>query len=421
MDSSHRNSLQPGHLVHWYKIKKILGQGGFGITYLAIDTNLNQQVAIKEYLPVELAVRDSNNSLYPISDNRHDQYSLGLSRFIEEAQTLAKFDHQNIVRVLTVFEANNTAYMVMRYEEGESLQNILKARKTLNEKTLKNILFPILDGLEKVHAEGLIHRDIKPANIYIRENGSPVLLDFGAARQSLGEATKTLTSMFSSGYAPFEQYFSKSDQQGPWTDIYGLGATMYRGITSKMPMDAVDRSNAILQLSRDTFVYAAEIGQEDYSEAFLKAVDSALQFKYQERPQSIIDWKSEFKLQRFIADKKPAIKVKQQDIPTKEATQTNNTPEAKTRKSRSIPKIAVAASIILVIFVASYYFYDESGFNLKNDAQVLPEKKALTAQEEIELRRQELKLLEDKAEQERLKAEALAKLEEEKKSCRRRS
>lgn len=415
MDSAHRNSLQPGHLVHWFKIERILGQGGFGITYLAIDTNLNRQVAIKEYLPVEIAVRDSNNSLYPISDNRSDQYSFGLSRFIEEAQTLAKFDHHNIVRVMTVFEANNTAYMVMRYEEGECLDNILKARKTLNEKTLKNILFPILDGLEIVHAEGFIHRDIKPANIYIRMDGSPVLLDFGAARQSLGVATKTLTSMVSSGYAPFEQYFSKSDQQGPWTDIYALGATMYRGITSKMPMDAVDRSNTILQLSRDTFVYTAEIGQEDYSEAFLKAVDSALQFKYQDRPQSIIDWKSEFKLQRFIAEKKPAIKVKQEDIPTKETTQTNNTPITKPKKASSKPKIAAIASIIFTILISSYFLYSKSGFNLKKEDEDLPEKIVLTAQEEIELRRKGLKSLEEKAEQRRINAEALAKLEEEKK------
>jgi len=417
MDSAHRNSLQPGHLVHWFKIERILGQGGFGITYLAIDTNLNRQVAIKEYLPVEIAVRDSNNSLYPISDNRSDQYSFGLSRFIEEAQTLAKFDHHNIVRVVTVFEANNTAYMVMRYEEGECLDNILKARKTLNEKTLKNILFPILDGLEKVHAEGFIHRDIKPANIYIRMDGSPVLLDFGAARQSLGEATKTLTSMVSSGYAPFEQYFSKSDQQGPWTDIYGLGATIYRGITSVMPMDAVDRSNTILQLSRDTFVYAAEIGQEKYSEAFLKAVDSALQFKYQDRPQSIADWRSEFKLQKFIAEDKPAIKVKQKDIPTKEATKTNNTPQiksiAKPKKARLKPMIAAVASIVIAIFVSSYFLYSELGFNLKKENEKLTQNKVLTAQEEIELKREELKLLEEKAEQKRIAAEALAKLEEE--------
>ena len=187
----HRNSLQPGYRLHWYMIKKILGQGGFGITYLAEDTNLDQLVAIKEYLPVELAVRDGDASIQPVSGEHGEQFTWGLDRFMSEAQTLAKFKHPNIVRVLAVFPENNTAYMVMEFEHGRDLHEILKEKKTLEEEELNKILLPILDGLEAVHAANFIHRDIKPANIYVREDSSPVLLDFGSARQSLSEQTRT--------------------------------------------------------------------------------------------------------------------------------------------------------------------------------------------------------------------------------------
>lgn len=290
----HRNSLQPGYMLHWYKIEEILGQGGFGITYLAKDSNLDSDVAIKEYLPIELAVRTGDYSVHAISENHDDKYKWGLDRFITEARTLHKFGHPNIVRVLTVFEANNTGYMVMPYEHGESLQQKLKGKGTLEEAELLRILIPILGGLDVIHRAGFIHRDIKPDNIYIRKDGSPVLLDFGSARQALGIETKTLTSLISPGYAPYEQYYSKSDEQGVWTDIYGLGATLYRAVTGISPMDAVDRSKGILQVNRDNFVLVSEIAKDRYSQRFLKAIDHALKFKPEDRPQSISQWRKEF-------------------------------------------------------------------------------------------------------------------------------
>ena len=289
----HRNSLQPGYQLHWYVIKRILGQGGFGITYLAEDTNLDQEVAIKEYLPVELAVREQDDSIHPVSGEHGEQFSWGLDRFMSEARTLAQFKHPNIVRVLTVFPENNTAYMVMEYEHGKAMHELLKEKKTLAEDELKSIYLPILDGLEKVHETGFIHRDIKPPNIFIRSDGTPVLLDFGSARQSLGELTRTLTSMVSPGFAPFEQYISKSDKQGPWTDIYGLGATLYRSVTGRSPAEAMDRSEALLHTSRDSFVGAAEIKPKGYTMGFLKAIDHALAFKGEDRPQSISEWRAE--------------------------------------------------------------------------------------------------------------------------------
>jgi len=296
LEKTHRNSLQPGHKLHWYEIKEILGQGGFGITYLAHDANLDEDVAIKEFLPIELASREGDYSIHPLSESHRKNFEWGLDRFIKEARTLTKFKHPSIVRVRNVFEANNTAYMVMEYENGESMQQLLSRRKTLEEAELIKVIIPLLGGLEVVHETGFIHRDIKPANIFIRDDGSPVLLDFGSARQALGEETKTLTSLVSPGYAPFEQYYSKSDEQGPFTDIYGLGATLYRAVTGVGPMDAVDRSKSILQNSTDSIVTASEIARGRYSERFLAAIDHAMKFKPEERPQTISEWKREFEL-----------------------------------------------------------------------------------------------------------------------------
>ena len=288
------NALQADYRLHWYIIKGILGQGGFGITYLGFDPNLNQDVAIKEYLPATFASRAADSTVVPLSDTLREQFDWGLTRFISEGQTLAKFDHPSIVRVASVFEANNTAYMVMRYEQGEALSTILNREKTLDEDTLTKMLFAILDGLEQVHATGFIHRDIKPANIYIRKDGSPVLLDFGSARQALSAHTQTLTTMVSPGYAPFEQYYSSSSQQGPWTDIYALGATLYRAATGVAPMAAVDRSKTILNNAGDFMPPVTDLVDDRFSSTFLEAIDHALAFREQERPQSIADWRRDF-------------------------------------------------------------------------------------------------------------------------------
>ena len=292
MTSGHRNALQPGHRVHWYEIEAILGQGGFGITYLASDTNLARKVAIKEYLPVELAVRERDQTVHPVSGEHEATYTWGLGKFIEEARTLAQFKHPNIVRVHTVFEAHGTAYMVMEFEAGDSFQERLDGR-CVPENELLRILFPILDGLELVHAAGFIHRDIKPANIFIRADGRPVLLDFGSSRQAMGGQTRTLTGLVSPGYAPFEQYVAKSNQQGPWTDIYGLGATLYRAASGHVPADAMTRSEALLRGDVDPYEPAAT-ALAGYSSAFIAAVDGALNFPPGDRPQSVADWRRMF-------------------------------------------------------------------------------------------------------------------------------
>jgi serine/threonine protein kinase len=295
------DALPAQQRLHWYVIERVLGQGGFGITYLARDTNLDQPVAIKEYLPVDVATRRPDATIRARTEENRERYRWGLDRFIQEARMLARFDHPNIVRVLSVFELNNTAYMVMRFEAGENLARLLEGRGTLAEDELLRILLPVLDGLALVHAAGFIHRDIKPDNIQIRPDGSPVLLDFGSARSALGKA-HTLTILVAPGYAPFEQYYSSSESQGPWTDVYGLGATAYRAIAGRAPLDAIARSKGILGSTRDVMVPASVVGAGRYSGRLLAAIDHALAFSEKERPQSVAAWRREL----FGEDEAPA-------------------------------------------------------------------------------------------------------------------
>ena len=293
-EPAYPDALPPEYRLHWYVLERVLGQGGFGITYLARDTNLDQPVAIKEYLPIDVATRKPDSTVRPRADDQSDRYRWGLDRFIREARTLARFDHPNIVRVHSVFEFNNTAYMVMRFEEGENFAALLERRRTLPEPELMRVLLPVLDGLELIHNAGFIHRDIKPDNLHIRADGSPVLLDFGSARASLGQG-RTVTILVAPGYAPFEQYYSSGENQGPWTDIYGLGATCYRAIAGVPPLDAITRSKGVLGSSREVLVPARTIGSGRYSEGMLRAIDHALEFAEKERPQSITDWRKELR------------------------------------------------------------------------------------------------------------------------------
>ena len=286
-----RLSLPVGYMLQEYRIEKVLGIGGFGVSYLAHDTNLNAKVAIKEYLPNDLAVRNEETAAVLAKSSRDDEeYRIGLDRFLLESRTLATFRHANIVRVNRFFETNNTAYMVMDYEFGESLNAWMKKRLERgdgapDEQALLKMMVPLIQGLESVHAGGFLHRDIKPANIYVRDSdGSLVLLDFGAARQTkAASSTEGMTSIVTPGYAPFEQYHSHG-RQGPWSDLYAMGGVLYWFVAGRKPIEAAAR------IQSDPQEPAVEAAKGQYGENFLKAIDWALTPDDQKRPQSVAEF-----------------------------------------------------------------------------------------------------------------------------------
>ena len=305
--NSHQNALPIGYDLLWYRIERVLGHGAFGITYLAHDINLDRHVALKEYLPGQFCIRKSNQEVTPLSDEHFDDFKSGLERFLFEARTLTRFEHPNLIKVFNVFEANNTAYMVMNYEQGESLKQIHKRKKSFTEEELMSIILPLMGGLAKIHKKGFVHRDIKPGNIFIREDKTPVLLDFGSARRTELTNPQTLTNFVSPGYAPIEQYASKSDKQGPWTDIYGLGATIYKLIIGVAPINAIDRSEAITHDGKDCYIPLTELVADKYSKEFLTALDHALAFRARERPQDIRSWFEEFDVDDYELDTEPTM------------------------------------------------------------------------------------------------------------------
>ena len=287
------NALPEGYrLQEEYELVRVLGVGGFSITYLGFDDHLNKPVAIKEYLPLDSAIRTADGSVVPHASDVSDNFQWGLDRFVDEARTLARFDHRHIVKVHRYFEAHGTAYIVMDYVEGETLSAYLERKGTLSEAELERILYPLLEGLAEVHGEGILHRDIKPANIVIRaEDGLPVLIDFGAARQAIGERTHSLMSILTPGYAPIEQYPGGS-AQGPWTDLYALGAVCYRALTGREPEVATER------VRDDPLVPVSRRCAGQASARFLSAIDAALSVYREDRLQSVTAWRTMLDRQR---------------------------------------------------------------------------------------------------------------------------
>ena len=281
------NALNPGAVLEdRYKIEAILGEGGFGITYKAHDAKLDCTVVIKEFLPNDFAARSNDSITVQPRTNRGDDFEYGLKSFLEEARTLAKFQHANIVAVTNFIEANGSAYFVMNYAEGIDLSEWLKARKEpLDEDTILGIITPILDGLAEVHKTGLMHRDIKPGNIYLRKSGGPMLIDFGAARQALGEHSKSISAIISQGYAPPEQYTTRG-KQGAFTDLYAIGATLYKLIVGQSPIESSDRSHAKAEGDADPMTPAVEAGKGKVSDWLLQLTDQLLNISAKDRPQT---------------------------------------------------------------------------------------------------------------------------------------
>ena len=294
MPIDHIHALPPGTRFEEYRLDAVLGAGGFGITYRAYDAHLDMFVAIKEYLPGEFAARTEASTVVPKSNTDAEDYHWGLTRFLDEARTLARFKHPHLNQVYRFFESNGTAYMVLEYIQGETLADRLTRERQLPEESLQRLLEEILSGLEVMHAAGYVHRDIKPGNLMLREeDGSAVVLDFGAARQAVGQRSKPITSILTPGYAPIEQYDSKADDVGPWSDIYALGMVAYRCISglgdSELP-DAVTRGRTQRKGQID-LTPAIEAGEGRYNPKLLEAIDWAMAVDEGDRPQSVDAWR----------------------------------------------------------------------------------------------------------------------------------
>lgn len=289
----YQQSLTPDtELIGDFRILGLLGSGGFANTYLAMDLTLGREVAIKEFFPSELAIRADSKSVSVKSAAHSSQFEWARGRFVREAKTLAKFRHPSVVRVFRVFNANNTAYMVLEFVHGSNMETWLKKlQRPPTQDDFDILLPPLLDALEVVHQAGILHRDVKPANIYIREgDNTPVLLDFGAAKYATAaDNAGTTAAIVSKGYSPNEAYATDAKLQGPWTDIYGLAATAYRALTGSAPPESTSRilnDECILTSQRAELV-------EHYRPEFLAAIDGALAVIPKDRPQSIGQWRKE--------------------------------------------------------------------------------------------------------------------------------
>lgn len=287
---TYHHALPMGTRIEEFELKSVLGAGGFGVTYRGFDHHFHREVALKEFLPSEIAMRRPDGiTVTPRSDDDEENYGFGLNRFLDEARLLARFDDPYIVRVHRYVQANGTAYLVMEYREGESLAQLLSRRMTaLSEDEARRLLFEVLSGLHTVHAHDYLHRDIKPSNIYLRRDGACMLIDFGAARYALGEHSRSLMGMMTPGYAPYEQY-SFTSKQGPFTDIYAVGATLYRCLTLKAPIEAAERIGAVTDGRDDPYVPVMEIAAGSYSDSLLAVIDWMLQLRAADRPQTVTE------------------------------------------------------------------------------------------------------------------------------------
>ena len=284
-DMSGGDVLAAGTRLEEFEIERELGAGGFGVTYLAHDRSLDRQVAIKEYLPHDWGARGPDGLVGPRSATHAQDYRWGLERFLDEARVLARLHHPHIVQVHRVIEAWGTAYMVTEYVEGRSLAEALRAEGPWAEARVVSLLDALTAGLAAVHGAGLVHRDVKPANVMLRGGGSPVLIDFGAARQAVGGRSRSVTAVLTPGYAPIEQY-SEKGRQGPWTDVYALGAVAYEALSGRAPDEATERA------LDDGLQPVAAAASQAVSAGLSSAVMSALALRREDRPQRLEDWRA---------------------------------------------------------------------------------------------------------------------------------
>lgn len=324
--------LPPGKMLRQYKILKILGSGGFGITYQVRDETLEKLFAVKEHFPEGIVFR-SGVTLKAKTGSVED-FKIAKSLFLKEAELLARFNDRNIAEVVQVFEANGTAYMVQKYEAGRDLKSWFEEiGDAPTQLELDCILEPLLRALEIVHRNDLLHRDIAPDNIIIRDDGSPVLIDFGSAKDALSQHTKSVAAIVKSGYSPPELYSSRGRGQGPWSDIYSFAATLYRAVTGEQPDEATER------LISENVVSARVKSKGGYRTSFLDAIDWGMRVAPGDRPQSIAEWRRAL----FLEGEPVQVTLLEQPIELKAETRAHSAPATSQASEQSGEKTSVSS------------------------------------------------------------------------------
>ena len=397
-------TLRAGQAVGRYRIVSVLGQGGFGITYRAQDSELGREVAIKEYLPAALAVRQDGTTVVPRSTGAAEDFAWGRDQFVAEGRTLAALHRvPGIVLVHDFLETNGTAYLVMELLSGQTLQERVASGGPLGAASLDKLLRPLLDGLEQVQAAGFLHRDIKPANILLDDQGCPTLIDFGASRAAVAGRSQAMTAVFTPGYAAVEQFTAA--KQGPWTDIYGLAATLHFAVTGQPPANAVDR------VLDDAYVPLAD-GTRPFPQALLAAIDAGLAVRAADRPQSIAAWRALLSQPASATPEAPATLVMRRTPPASAAA----SPTQGAGRSRAA--MAIAAVAFAGAAVGGWFLFDPRSTTTPPPAPPAAASAPTSpapdrGQEELEKARREQKAALDEAAGLRAEAEARRKFDEE--------
>jgi len=359
-------TLPPGTRLRNYELVSVLGHGGFGITYRARDTLLKREVAIKEYLPTSLAIRTHGATVVPRSSDDSDTFKWGRDRFLEEARTLVTLEGAPaVVRVYDFLEANGTAYMVMALVRGETLDQRVKREGALAAPIVERLAHKLLDGLEQVHRSHFLHRDIKPANIIVDAQDDPTLIDFGSSRASMADRTSAMTAVFTPRYAAVEQL--TSDEQGPWTDIYGLAVTLYFATTGQPPPTAMER------VLKENYVPLSTMRPAGFRPGLLSGIDAGLAVRAEDRPQSIAAWRGLFADGRAsdatIVDARPRRPLAASDVtpPSSPAPRAASAAPAVSHAPLRAParrrQVALVAGglALIVVLVAGYFWLSPQG------------------------------------------------------------
>jgi serine/threonine protein kinase len=356
------NSLAIGTRLSDFEITGVLGEGGFGIVYLAFDHSLQRTVAIKEYIPGTLAGRARDASVAVRAERHRTTFDAGLKSFINEARLLAQFDHASLVKVYRFWEENKTAYMAMRYYEGHTLKEIISKRPELvNEAWMKFIFKQILDALETLYLSKILHRDISPDNIIVQKNGDAVLLDFGSARKIIGDLTQGLTVILKPGFAPIEQYADDGSlQQGPWTDIYALAAVMYFTLLKAPP------PMSIVRVVKDSLLPLQLENHPGFSKKFLMAIDMGLAIQPEDRPQTVDEFRrllgiTAFDSARNASNSKATRNIRHAEVALDEEPSVSPMPEALPATkawpaSKKSMRMAATFILLLLLIGAAYFF-----------------------------------------------------------------